>query len=135
MLAIWKGLNTFQGQSKASTWIFGIARHKAIDALRKVTKQRGKTLLDEIIDKTASNENPFEDARQQQEAALIKQALRTLSTDHREILHVAFYEELSYPEISKLIGIPVNTVKTRVYYAKQQLKKSLTHQGMTRNII
>ena len=136
MLAIWKGLSTFQGQSKASTWIFGIAHHKAVDTLRKVTnQQRGQVLLDEVIDKTESNENPFNDAQQQQRSAFIKQALTTLSPDHREILHMAFYEDLSYPEIAELLDIPVNTVKTRVYYAKQQLKKGLKNQGVTENII
>ena len=136
MLAIWKGLSTFQGQSKASTWIFGIAHHKAVDTLRKVTnQQRGQVLLDEIIDKTESKENPFKDAQQQQWGDLIKQALPTLSPDHREILHMAFYEDLSYPEIAELLDIPVNTVKTRVYYAKQQLKKGLKCQGVTENII
>lgn len=44
---------------------------------------------------------------------------------------MTFYEELSYQEIGELLGIPVNTVKTRVYYAKQQLKKTLQHQGVT----
>jgi RNA polymerase sigma-70 factor (ECF subfamily) len=68
-------------------------------------------------------------------AALTIQALTTLSPDHREILHMAFYEELSYPEIAELLGIPVNTVKTRVYYAKQQLKKNLQHQGVTEESI
>jgi RNA polymerase sigma-70 factor (ECF subfamily) len=136
MLAIWKGLSTFQGQSKASTWIFGIAHHKAVDTLRKVTnQQRGQVLLDEIIDKTKSKENPFKDAQQQQWGDLIKQALTTLSPDHREILHMAFYEDLSYPEIAELLDIPVNTVKTRVYYAKQQLKKGLKCEGVTENII
>ena len=44
---------------------------------------------------------------------------------------MAFYEDLSYPEIAELLDIPVNTVKTRVYYAKQQLKKGLKRQGVT----
>jgi RNA polymerase sigma-70 factor (ECF subfamily) len=44
---------------------------------------------------------------------------------------MAFYEELSYSEIAELLGIPVNTVKTRVYYAKQQLKKNLQAEGVT----
>jgi len=136
MLAIWKCLNTFQGQSKVSTWIFGIAHHKAVDALRKVTRQqRGGMPLEDIIETAESNENPLEDTQQKRIAALTNQALTTLSPDHREILHMAYYEELSYPEIAELLGIPLNTVKTRVYYAKQQLKKHLQHQGVTEEII
>ena len=136
MLAIWKGLNSFKGQSKVSTWIFGIAHHKAVDALRKVTsQQRGGIPLEDISETEGSNENPMEDAQQKGMALLTNQGLMTLSSDHREILHMAFYEELSYPEIAELLGIPVNTVKTRVYYAKQQLKKSLQRQGVTEESI
>ena len=136
MLALWKGLQTFQGQSKVSTWIFGIAHHKAVDALRKVTsQQRGGIPLEDIIETAESHENPLNDTQQKRMAELTNQGLMTLSPDHREILHMAFFEELSYPEIGKLLKIPVNTVKTRVYYAKQQLKKSLQHQGVTKEII
>jgi RNA polymerase sigma-70 factor (ECF subfamily) len=136
MLAIWKGLNTFKGQSKVSTWIFGIAHHKAVDALRKVTsQQRGGMPLEDIVETAESHENPLEDMQQKRMATLTNQALTTLSPDHREILHMAFYEELSYPEISELLGIPVNTVKTRVYYAKQQLKKNLQRHGLTEESI
>ena len=136
MLAIWKGLHTFQGQSKVSTWIFGIAHHKAVDALRKVTsQQRGSIPLHDIIETAETHENPLKKTQQNWMAAVINKGLMTLSSDHREILHMAFYEELSYQEIGELLGIPVNTVKTRVYYAKQQLKKTLQHQGVTEESI
>ena len=136
MVALWKGLHTFQGQSKVSTWIFGIAHHKAVDAIRKLTsQQRGGTNLGEIAESAESQENPLEHAQQTRMAALTQRALTGLSADHREIIHMAFYEELSYPEIANLLKIPVNTVKTRVFYAKQQLKKSLQNQGVTEDII
>lgn len=136
MLAIWKGLHTFQGQSKVSTWILGIARHKAVDALRKLTSlQRSGMPLEDIIESAVSDENPMEDSQQKRLAAITNRALTTLTVEHREILHMAFYEELSYPEIAALLGIPVNTVKTRVYYAKQQLKKCLQRQGLTEQIL
>jgi len=136
MLALWKGLNSFQGQSKVSTWIFGIAHHKAVDALRKVTsQQRGRMPLEDIVENTESNENPLNEAQHKRMAALTNQGLMTLSPDHREILHMAFYEELSYSEIAALLDIPVNTVKTRVHYAKQQLKKSLLRQGVTEEMM
>ena len=136
MLALWKGLNSFQGQSKVSTWIFGIAHHKAVDALRKVTsQQRGRMPLEDIVENTESNENPLNEAQHKRMAALTNQGLMTLSPDHREILHMSFYEELSYSEIAALLDIPVNTVKTRVHYAKQQLKKSLLRQGVTEEMM
>ena len=134
MLAIWKGLTTFQGQSKVSTWIFGIAHHKAVDGLRKVTsQQRGGIPIEDIAESPDPKDGPFEETQRNRSAEITNQAMMALSADHREILHMAFYEGLSYPEISEIISIPVNTVKTRVYYAKQQMKKMLQHHGMTKD--
>jgi RNA polymerase sigma-70 factor (ECF subfamily) len=50
--------------------------------------------------------------------------------DHQEILRLAFYEDLPYEEIAILLAIPDNTVKTRVYYAKQQLRHQLERLGV-----
>jgi RNA polymerase sigma-70 factor (ECF subfamily) len=136
MLAVWKGLTTFQGQSKVSTWIFGIAHHKAVDALRKVTsQQRGGIPLDDIVESPDQKDGPFEETNKNRLAEMTNQAMMALSADHREILHMAFYEGHSYPEISELLDIPLNTVKTRVYYAKQQLKKTLQHHGVAEDIL
>jgi RNA polymerase sigma-70 factor (ECF subfamily) len=132
MLAVWKGLKTFQGQSKVSTWVFGIAHHKAVDSLRRLTRQqRGVRPLEDIVESPDQRDGPLEEADKTRLAALTNQALATLSLDHRAILHMAFYEGLSYPEIAELLTIPVNTVKTRVFYAKQQLKRTLIRQGVS----
>jgi RNA polymerase sigma-70 factor (ECF subfamily) len=59
------------------------------------------------------------------QAQLMLRAIARLSPDHQEILRLAFYEELPYEDIAALLSIPDNTVKTRVFYAKQQLKGHL----------
>ena len=48
-----------------------------------------------------------------------------ISAKHREILDLAFFHEANYSEISQLLDIPENTVKTRVYYAKAAVKEQL----------
>ncbi len=63
------------------------------------------------------------------EAGLTQRALAALSRDHQEILRLVFYEELPYEDIATLLAIPTNTVKTRVFYAKQQLKRQLERLG------
>jgi RNA polymerase sigma-70 factor (ECF subfamily) len=55
----------------------------------------------------------------------MRQALSALSADHQEMLRLVFYEALPYEDIAQLLNIPENTVKTRVFYAKQQLKRRL----------
>jgi RNA polymerase sigma-70 factor (ECF subfamily) len=65
---------------------------------------------------------------------LTRQALEHLSVEHREVLYLAFYEDVPYEEIAALLEVPQNTVKTRVYYAKQKLREQferLTAAGAT----
>lgn len=67
-------------------------------------------------------------------AAVTQRALAVLSREHQEILRLVFYEELPYEEISVLLRIPINTVKTRVFYAKQRLKEQLERMGQRESI-
>jgi RNA polymerase sigma-70 factor (ECF subfamily) len=129
MLAIWHGAKSFRGEAQVSTWMFGIARHKALDASRQQQRDgRRTTPLDDALQIEDPQDGPVEHAMQQATAAYILKALSQLSDDHREVLHLAFYEDLSYQEIAELVGIPVNTVKTRVFYAKKALKEILVKQ-------
>jgi RNA polymerase sigma-70 factor, ECF subfamily len=126
MVAVWRGACTFTNTSRVSTWIFGIARHKAIDALRKVIRSEHETMeLENVAHLPHPAEGPLESIDRKQVAALTRQAISKLSREHQEVIRLVFYEELPYEEIATLLEIPVNTVKTRVYYAKQQLKQQL----------
>ena len=126
MVAVWRGACTFTNTSRVSTWIFGIARHKAIDALRKVIRSEQETMeLENVAHLPNPAEGPLESIDRKQVAALTRQAISKLSREHQEVIRLVFYEELPYEEIATLLDIPVNTVKTRVYYAKQQLKLQL----------
>jgi RNA polymerase sigma-70 factor (ECF subfamily) len=64
-------------------------------------------------------------ATRAEEASHLHKALGSLSREHQEVLRLVFFEELPYVDIARLLAIPLNTVKTRVYYAKQQLKLRL----------
>ena len=136
MVAVWKSAGKFRGTSKPSTWIFGIAHHKAIDAIRRESSQRQRSVsLDDAAESVDTGDGPEEHAQQKGLAKLTNQAMQDLSPDHREILHLAFFEELSYQEISALLEIPLNTVKTRVFYAKQQLKGQMQGLGVSETML
>jgi RNA polymerase sigma-70 factor (ECF subfamily) len=125
MIAIWRGAGSFSGTSRLSTWIFGIARHKSLDALRRAGRRQREVDLDGAADLPSSCDSPLEGVHRKQVESLTKRALAMLSPEHQEILRLVFYEELPYDEISTMLGIPSNTVKTRVFYAKQHLKRTL----------
>jgi len=86
--------------------------------------------LDEVDDIEDDSDTPTTSAERESGAREMQRALAKLSDDHREIVRLAFYEELPYDEIATLLAIPSNTVKTRVFYAKQQLKRELSRLGV-----
>lgn len=129
MMAVWRRAGTFSGTSRVSTWIFGIARHKALDAIRRSVRQHREVDLDGAVDLPTQEDSPFDDVHRKQMESLTQRALATLSRAHQEVLRLVFYEELPYEEIAVLLSIPTNTVKTRVFYAKQQLKRQLERLG------
>ncbi|MGD8386318.1 MAG: RNA polymerase sigma factor, partial [Desulfobacteraceae bacterium] len=61
----------------------------------------------------------------------VQRALQQISPKRREVLDLVFFHNMAYGEIAELLGIPVNTVKTRVYYAKEALKHALVRERGT----
>ena len=122
----WQQASHFRGSSRLTTWLIGIARNIAFKEFRKT---RHQVPFDETYT-TADNENYREPERQDRKRKM-KQVLAVLSPRHREILELVFYQDLTYPEVSKLINIPVNTVKTRVFHAKKALQDAMTNRGIT----
>lgn len=129
MLAVWKGAKSFSQTSRVSTWIFGIARHKALDAVRRNVRRQQDVDLDHAADLAQPDGSPIDEIQRKQMGSITHRALATLSREHQEVLRLVFYEELPYDEIAVLLSIPENTVKTRVFYAKQQLKRQLERLG------
>jgi RNA polymerase sigma-70 factor (ECF subfamily) len=122
MLAVWRSASGFAHASRVSTWILGIARHKALDALRRAARDCKNVPLDEAGELPDPVESAADGVSRSEEARVLRSAIGKLSREHQEVLRLVFYEELPYEEIAALLKIPLNTVKTRVYYAKQQLK-------------
>ncbi len=129
MMAVWNGARGFAGTSRVSTWILGIARHKALDAVRRSKHDTEAAPLDEATEIVDTAAAPAELVSRDHQARVMRAAIARLSADHQEILRLAFYEELPYEDIAALLSIPDNTVKTRVFYAKQQLKHQLSKLG------
>jgi RNA polymerase sigma-70 factor (ECF subfamily) len=63
--------------------------------------------------------------------ATVEKALAKLSEQHREVMDLTFYQGFSCPEIAEILQCPVNTVKTRMFYARKQLRELLAQGGAT----
>ena len=118
-LDVWRQAGRFEQRSQVSTWILAIARNKAISAMRRRT--------DEELDEDAlamvedPNDDPEEALEKSERSSLLRKCLQQLSPAHREIIDLVYYHEKSVEEAAEITGIPAATVKTRMYYARQQL--------------
>lgn len=125
MLEVWNRAERYQGRSSAKSWIFSIARFKAIDKNRKFSRMLYTDVEPEILDET---DNPFDMLSVSQSSEKIRICVSELSESHRRAVHLAFYQDLSYKEIAEIENCPVGTIKTRILHAKKLLKRALSEK-------
>ncbi|HML94530.1 MAG TPA: sigma-70 family RNA polymerase sigma factor [Thermodesulfobacteriota bacterium] len=126
---VWKGAGGFQGRSAVSTWVFGIAHNKSMNALRKKTPDPVDP--EEFVRVANPGAGAEEIVEKKDRSERMKKALGELSPDHRTVLELTFFEGMSYQEIAEVMDCPVNTVKTRMFYAREKLKETLAKYGIS----
>jgi RNA polymerase sigma-70 factor (ECF subfamily) len=118
-LDVWRQAGSFAGKSSVATWLLAIARFKAISASRK----RVDAQLDEAVAETIPD--PADDAQtlleREDRRNLLRDALASLSDEHREVLDLVYYHGRPVKDVAEIIGIPEATVKTRMFYARKKL--------------
>jgi RNA polymerase sigma-70 factor, ECF subfamily len=125
---VWRKAASFEGRAQVSTWLLGIARFKALSAIRRRTEDQLDDFTAETIEDGA--DNPETALAKQDTGAIIRQCLDKLSADHREIIDLVYYHEKSVEEVAAVVGIPSGTVKTRMFYARKQLAVFLKEAGV-----
>jgi len=122
MLDVWRKADKFEGRSSLKTWIFSIAKNKAIDRNRKLARI---DYSDDSVDIEDDALNAADVLAASQDADMIRKAITQLKPDHRRAIHLSFFEDLTYKEIAEIEDCPVGTVKTRILYAKRNLQHIL----------
>jgi RNA polymerase sigma-70 factor (ECF subfamily) len=129
-LDVWRQAGRFEGRSQVSTWLLAIARFKALSALRRKPEAELDEEMAETIPDTADDP---EMAMQKKDASeTLRKCLSVLSPEHREIIDLVYYHEKSVEEVAEIVGIPENTVKTRMFYARKKLAEELKARGIER---
>ncbi|MEP7157127.1 MAG: sigma-70 family RNA polymerase sigma factor [Betaproteobacteria bacterium] len=121
---VWRAAGSFCGDSKISTWIFGIARHKALDKLRTIVRRnRHENNWDDSVENAPSHEaSALDGVAAKQTSRNMQKALESLPEEQRECILLVFYQDLSLNEVAEIQGVPCNTVKTRLFHARRKLK-------------
>ena len=129
-IKVWTKASTFKDQSTVSTWLFTIARNEAMSLLRK----KSEAALDEDAASQIEDESDTQEVSvaKQDKGALMRACIDKLSDAHREIVDLVYYQEKSISEVSEILDIPANTVKTRMFHARQQLSTHFKRAGIDR---
>jgi RNA polymerase sigma-70 factor (ECF subfamily) len=126
-LDVWRKADRFAGRSQVSTWLLAIARHKALSALRRpVTEVLGDDAAERIEDPADNAEAAL--GRRETQLAL-RNSLEDLSPAHREIVDLVYYHGRTIEEAATIIGVPLGTAKTRMFYARKQLRSAMAARG------
>jgi RNA polymerase sigma factor (sigma-70 family) len=125
MLVVWKRAETFNRQSKVSTWIFAIAYRTALKALR-TQDVPVDTIADELISDDAGPEQLLS---ADQTRATLTRAMEGLSAEQRSVLVLTYFHDLPYAEIARIVDCPVDTVKTRMFHGRRRLRVLLREGG------
>ena len=126
-LDVWRSASQFENRARVSTWLLSIARFKAINTLRRRAYESGDLLnAPEIADAADTPEAALD---RKETNGMLQACINKLSPAHREIIDLFYYREKSASELSETIGIPLATVKSRIFYARKQLAKILLSSG------
>ena len=118
LFVVWEKARDFRGDSRVSTWIMGIAYRQGLSLLRAERRAHERMVL-------PTTEGPHLQhsvAEQSELAELLERALESLSPDHRAVLELTYYLGHSCGEIAAIMQCPINTVKTRMFHARNKLR-------------
>jgi RNA polymerase sigma-70 factor (ECF subfamily) len=134
-LRVVRGAHRYKLESKFTTWLYTIARNLCVDRARKmkfrrhrsldqpVGKDEGIPLGDRIANTDAATDR---NAIGSELKVQLAQAIATLREDQREVFVMREYSNLPFKEIAEIVGVPENTVKSRMRYALEHLRKALS---------
>ena len=124
MHELWRSAGRFRGDSAFRTWLLGIARHKILDRIR------GREPRHEDIDELGESvEDESPDVVEKLAAAArslgVQRCMKGLSSQHRECLHLLYFQDMSIHEMAAVQSVPEGTIKTRLFHARQKIKECL----------
>lgn len=128
LLAVWQHAGTFAGQSQVRTWMYSIARRKALSKLRK--RRPDPVDPEAAIPVVDSGPSPDDEALARIDHHQLSGLIDQLPEGMRTVLVLAFVEDLPYQEISEIMEIPTGTIKSRVSRARAALNELAEQAGM-----
>lgn len=126
-LAAWQGLPTFRGEARFSTWLYRIAYNCSLKQLELRKRDRALQANVEAEQSLTGYEQEPVDARLEARArqSFVREQLAQLPTKYRVVLILRHLQDMSYEEMAELLKIPIGTIKTHLFRARNLLKERL----------
>lgn len=127
-LAAWQGLPSFRGEARFATWLYRIAYNCALKQLE--TRKRDRALQTALqAEQALEGESRFESASAQidvrEQQALVQEHLSHLPAKYRIVLILRHLQDMTYEEMAEILRMPVGTIKTHLFRARNLLKERL----------
>lgn len=130
LLTLWKDAGRFRGESKVSTWVFGIAYRQALAYLRK---NRLKLVTFTEHEEMTQGSNSIEMDSQVEREDWVRQGVGRLPAKQKLTVMLVYFLGLSCEETACVTGVPASTVKTRMFHARRKMKQHLLASSIPLN--
>jgi len=137
-IKVYNSLSRYRPEYKFSTWIYRIAHNSAIDHLRRdasgrtedleVEGEGGRTFEKPLASKSPT---PEQESERSERRAEIEEVVGELQPAYRELIVLRHSHDLSYDEIAEVTGLPLGTVKNRIFRAREAMRELLVARGIT----
>ncbi len=132
-LKVYQALDRYDPRYRFSTWLFRVAQNAAIDQIRRrrlklvpIHRQEEGDEEGRDWDLPSPERGPYRHLRNRERGEAIQQAIDALPWEYRELIVLRHYGELSYEEIAGVKGMPLGTVKNKLFRGRQLLKEKLS---------
>jgi RNA polymerase sigma factor (sigma-70 family) len=125
-LTVWRNAAAFRAErAKASTWILTLVHRRAVDLVRREDRRRAEPLSEDVAAAAAASEATDEAAWLRFERERVQAALQQLPDLQREALELAYYGGFSQSELAERLGVPLGTIKSRMFAGLARLRELL----------
>ena len=122
----WTALPNFRRQSQFRTWLYRIVTNLCYNRLPNLRRSLSD-LGDDVMEEVPDFDNPARKFESTETRKYLHQAVEHLDENYRLLITLRYQHELSYEEIASTLNLPIGTVKTGIFRAKEQLRKALAH--------
>ena len=135
-IKVYASLSRYRPEFKFSTWIYKIAHNAAIDHLRRTSSRERSLSAGTETDNyelplEADGLTPEQQSEREERRGEIEMVVRSLPTAYRELIVLRHSQDLTYEEIVEVTGLPLGTVKNRLFRAREMMRQQFINRGIT----